>query len=958
MNMNGTGGTDNDFDLDEILAEAKAFQKSADAPEDTQAVSKSWTQQDIDRLIAGTGTEPDDSDSVFDASDYSIYFQPEPEPEEPSEEPGPPPLKLYTAGGDEPAPQPADPFFAPDAKPVPIDDDEPDGESAAEPPQPETVIEPIIEPEPAETVIEPFIETPDETVTKPDIKPAAETAVPDGTQNEPISAPAYFDEDLAPLKSSDYLSGMETDEARKRFLNVFELEKTAEHDICDINDPIEKPGVILEKNRFSKTSDLEPMPVVIPAEDILRSAGGEEKTIINTGAQPVKSGAAKETDGVVEGQIILTGFESEDLQAESVSEETVETDLITRRREKAKNFKLVGIPQDGDLPYHPERGSDIFNDGKEDADGDGRAPAAGSKKLEYNFPEQRNRIYSFIKAECSRSSVRTAILLCVLLVYSAMMALPTLLNAASVESAAFSTDTAAYLITNFILLCVAAFACIPCIASGFKSLVKLKPDCNAGAALAVTFAGVQNLLVVFLHQSAGFSAVYSAAAAFALLLNAFGSKFSNAGTLDNFEFCAFKSPQDLYSIKEIENNAEAFEIGRGILMGNPSILYSCKTGFPSGFVENSKSVGLAEIFSRLQVPTTAGAALIIGLIAGLINQSFLAGFSVFTGAMCLAVPACALLSSGFSLRTANKNLNSVGAMISNQDSAEDCAKSNAVVIDSADLFDGSLCAMHGMREYKNFRIDDVILYTSAIIIKSGGPLTDIFDKVINGKRDLLPPVKSLSYEDRLGLTAWIHGQKVFLGNRSMLVNHNIEVPPKSDEDKYKHDGRKVMYLAIANKVAAMFVVSYAADSSLLPYIKNLENNGIQLLVRTCDSNITEDLLADCFDMQENYMKVIGATAGRIFKRYRDRVDETSPARVLHDGSSLSLLKSIAAAGSLSFRNRLAQILQTVSIGTGLLGLLILVCMQKADMAGALQIILFQAFWAVVTMAAVYLKKIK
>jgi hypothetical protein len=245
-----------------------------------------------------------------------------------------------------------------------------------------------------------------------------------------------------------------------------------------------------------------------------------------------------------------------------------------------------------------------------------------------------------------------------------------------------------------------------------------------------------------------------------------------------------------------------------------------------------------------------------------------------------------------------------------------------------------------------------------MIIKSGGPLTDIFDKVIVCNRELLPPVKSLSYEDRLGLTAWIHGQKVFLGNRNMLVNHNIDVPPKGDEDKYKHDGRKVMYLAIANKIAAMFVVSYCADSSLFSYIKNLEKNGIQLLVRTCDSNITEDLLADCFSLPVNNVKVISSIAGRIFKRYKDKVNETAPAKVLHDGSALSLLKSIAAAGSLTFGIRLAQIIQTAGIGLGLIGLIVLVFISRATLAGSLQIILFQAFFAAVSLGAGFLKRVK
>lgn len=914
----------NEFDLDAILAEVKELKKSVVTTEEPETTSaRTWTSQDVDRLILSTRRPSEPGEAVPEEADYSIYLQNDPEPQ-------------------------------PEAEAEISENEARTGRDDAERSKilelHRTGLIPIVEPD-GEPEIRKTVPDP---MPNPEASPKKVVSI---NIASPVS-PSDFDEDITPLDTSEYLSGMETDEVRERFLNILELEKTAEHDVYNVNDPIEKPGVILEKNRFSKTSDLDPMPLVIPAEEALRNAIAEEKTIIS-GAQPVPGAAAKEPDGVVDGQIVLTGFENAEPETEKVSEASVETALYARRKEKAKNFTLVGIPEEGDAPYQPASGFESFDGGgKDKPDETESTPPPRKKKLEYRFPEQRSRIYASIKSAVTRSTFSSVVLFIIMIAFALLLALPALFKTFSVDSAVFAANGKAYLAASFLLLAVAAILNIPCIISGYKALFKLKPNCDSGVALAVLFAAVQNLLVMFMPQSSGVSAIFSAAAAFALLLNAFGRRYSHASALDNFEFCAFTSPQNLYSIKEVENATEAFEIGRGILMGNPAVAYSCKTEFPSDFIENARSVGLAEIFSVYQVPIASGLSLVTGLIAWGLTKNFMQGFSVFTGAMCLGVPACAFLASSYPLRAANKKLNVSGAMIANQSSAEEAAKRNAVVIDSADIFDRSRCSMHGMKEFKNFRIDDVVLYTAAIIIKSGGPLTDIFDKVIAGNRELLPPVKTLSYEDRSGLTAWIHNQKVFLGNRNMLVNHSIDVPPKGDEDKYKHDGRRVMYLAINNKIAAMFVVSYAADSALLPYIKSLENNGMQLLVRTCDSNITEDLLADCFDLPVNNVKVISATAGRIFKRYRDRVNETAPARVLHDGSALSLLKSIATASSLSLCIRIAQIIQTVSIGLGLLGLLLLVLISKENIIGALQIIVFQAFWAVAALAAGFVKKVK
>jgi cation transport ATPase len=147
-----------------------------------------------------------------------------------------------------------------------------------------------------------------------------------------------------------------------------------------------------------------------------------------------------------------------------------------------------------------------------------------------------------------------------------------------------------------------------------------------------------------------------------------------------------------------------------------------------------------------------------------------------------------------------------------------------------------------MKDYKNVRIDDVLLYTASMVINSDGPLAEVFKKVISNSSDLLPAVKSLGYEDKMGLSGIILKQKVLFGTRNLLLNHGVEVPNERNEAKYCHDGRRVLYLAIANKIAAMFVVSYAYDLSLAPYLKYLESSGINILVRNSDPNITENLL--------------------------------------------------------------------------------------------------------------------
>lgn len=323
----------------------------------------------------------------------------------------------------------------------------------------------------------------------------------------------------------------------------------------------------------------------------------------------------------------------------------------------------------------------------------------------------------------------------------------------------------------------------------------------------------------------------------------------------------------------------------------------------------------------------------------------------------MSAPVFSAFIPSFISRIINAKLNTEGTMIVSLDAAEKTAAANAVVMDSADIFDRSRCTMHGMKDFKNIRIDDVLLYAAALVIKSGGPLRESFEQVVDGRQDLLPPVKELVYEDKLGIAARIHGQKVLLGNRNLLVHHNIEAPEKALEERYSHSGRKVMYLAVAGKIAAMFVVSYAVDKNLAGFFKTLERNGIQVLVRTNDVNVTEELISKSFGMPQENFKVLSSVAGKLFKRRRDAVCDKLPARVVHDGTAYSMLKAVAASCSASSALRIGTVVQIILSALGFILCMALYCTSLGAMVNGLTAAAFLGAGLAISAGSAFLNRL-
>ena len=655
---------------------------------------------------------------------------------------------------------------------------------------------------------------------------------------------------------------------------------------------IEKPGVILKRGPLSETSGLEPLPQVIPAEEFVGSGDDKPASIED---QPFTNPAAGNQPE--EEQMMLSGF-GEEPETEKIDEDELRSELDKKRAEKKKKFVLLSGLGDEE----PQEDENLPEEKEDEPEEQHEKKKKHSEKapLEYEKPEQRGRVYNSLKNAASQ--FKTSVIgLCVLEGVSLLLLLvPKILEWAAIDAPTFDRGGAGLAAANIVLLLASFYLAFPNILSGVKALANGRVTGGAVGGLTFILALVQTILSFFNKSPEGASGMfYCAAAIFALLMTAENSSRGTARVMQNFLFCTAKRKSGLYGIRAIESEKDAFEVGRALKMGNPDILYSGRVEFPADFIKNSEANSPADSCIKRSLIISSAVSVLLAVISGIITKDIFQAFGVLTGAFCLTSPCAIELALMIPLYLENRKLNSEGGMIAGYDAALECSEAVAASVDSADLFDRAACEMHGMKDFHTVRIDDVLLYAVAIVLKSGGPLTDVFNRIIGGSTELLPPVRDMIYEDRLGLSATIYNQRVLLGNRNLLTHHNIEVPLKSEEDKVKRNGRKILYIAIDSQVAAMFVFNYAEDASLKDSINEMADNGFSLVVRTDDPNVTDELIAARFGIAQKDIKMTLSHGARIFSAYRDSVVDSAPAKVMHDGSARSYFKSIAACGRLA-----------------------------------------------------------
>ena len=696
--------------------------------------------------------------------------------------------------------------------------------------------------------------------------------------------------------------------------------------------------------KFTNTADLEPIPTIIAADAELNTF---DKTIVAKGDN--KTIEHEDNEGI-DGQIKLFGFDDEnpEVQPVQVDEDATEEQLRERRAAQVKGFKLNR--REDDEPDVPQREEEPLDYDPNTVNEDLRFALGDERFVEHDtyVGDYLNDEYESAELDAERieyaleSKVRftfiTSIIQAVLVVVGLVLSGILASNGYNLETFAGSAGVTVGVAMGILIL--AAALSYKTIVKGVLGIARLRLNASSAVTVVVLANLIADLIYLLASQSTGVTvALFTAAATFTVLMSNVAHHLSYRRALDNLRLLT--SGIHMYSTEVIPNERDAAEVTRGMQLESPVVAYNAPIADQPRFVEDSFADDPADQNAHLPTLAALGVALLAALIFGLVRHSAVFGVSVFAAVVTIAVPAFALLASNLSLYIDDKRFSRKGSAILGHRAVEQSAYVNTFAIDSKEIFTKDSCHIIGIKTFHNMRIDDAILYAAALVIGSEGPLADEFQNVILGKYDLLPSVDGLAYEERLGLSAWIGERRVLFGNRNLLLNHNVELPDEEFEKQYTINGRKVNYLAISGKVAAMFVVKYRPVKQYRRYLQNIDRAGITILVRNTDCNITEEMVAKYYHLPVTAVKVLGPVQGDIAGKYFEAEKPYSTSGLLHNGSIESSMKTLYEARRLydgvSINNILAMAFAVIA---GIVGIALAILGVEA-MSDA-KLLIFQA----------------
>lgn len=519
----------------------------------------------------------------------------------------------------------------------------------------------------------------------------------------------------------------------------------------------------------------------------------------------------------------------------------------------------------------------------------------------------------------------------------------------------------AYMIISCAVCAVGALVCSNTVGGGLLAMLKFRANTDTLPMLALLGAFAQGICYIvkpdlFSADKADFGSnlyLFFPVALFVLLFNLLGKMLVILRIQNNFKLVA--SEKLKHAAVFLTDRSLLREMSKGLSMEEYTIAYPETSRFLSGFLDNSYSEDHAENMSRVLAPICLLAGVILSVLSYLFNKDIAVAVSTFTAVMCVSAPLTSTIAANLPLYRLSKRLIPSGAMVSGYSAIEAFSRTEAVVLDAKDLFRPSDIILHGIKPFDQSKIDSVILDAASVVCNTDGMLTDVFNKIIGSNKAMLRPVENVTYEDSMGLSAWVDGKRVLIGNRELMVNHGIEVPSKDYEMRFVKDRKNIVYLANSGQLSAMFVISYRPNNPTKEQLEELAARGMYLIINTSDPNITAEKIHAAYNFPLELVKLMPAKFHEAYAELTAEKDR-SPAKIGFIGSARMMVTAILDCMTAKTAVDQAVLIQMISLVVGYALVALFSLMGNLSYLSILHLILFHCIWALIGIIVPNLKK--
>ena len=312
---------------------------------------------------------------------------------------------------------------------------------------------------------------------------------------------------------------------------------------------------------------------------------------------------------------------------------------------------------------------------------------------------------------------------------------------------------------------------------------------------------------------------------------------------------------------------------------------------------------------------------------------------IFSASLLVAVPASFFICLTRPAALLERRLHMVGTVLCGWRGVKQLCGKAAFPLQDEDLFPANTTKLNGVKFYGDRDPDEVVSYTTSLIIAAGGGLVTVFRQMLESRSGLEYDVANFRDYGSGGIGGEVCGEPVLLGTLDFLQDMGVEIPEGTMVSQ-------AVYAAIDGQLCAVFAISYAKMRSAAAGIISLcGSRKVTPVLTGRDFMLTPGLLRAKFNVNTRRIAFPDQEYRAALSVYAE--DDQTPALALATRNDLvSYAYAVSGARALRTASRLGVAIHLVGGILGLLIMAVLAFLGNTELLTPIHILLYQLVWMV------------
>ena len=233
----------------------------------------------------------------------------------------------------------------------------------------------------------------------------------------------------------------------------------------------------------------------------------------------------------------------------------------------------------------------------------------------------------------------------------------------------------------------------------------------------------------------------------------------------------------------------------------------------------------------------------------------------------IACPCALGLATPISIMVGTGRGAMAGVLIKNAEALEIMEKVDTLVTDKTGTLTEGKPKLTSLLALEGFRDNDILQLGASLERASEHPLAAAIVRGAEERGLTLPEVKEAQSISGKGITGWVGGRKVAIGNHGLFIDLGIEPGVLLERaDALRAEGQTVMFVAVDGNPSGLIGVADPIKESTLEAVQALHAAGLKLVMLTGDSRATAEVVARRLGMDRVVAEVLPEQKTAIVKQ--------------------------------------------------------------------------------------------